>query len=199
MISKKNSRLVVVFALAIGLATAHQVLGECSSLQSSSPSELAQFLQATAANIDNPNCIAYALKELGIQRYAAAVDVVARFLDFRRPKTEDEEHGLYLHPQGIGELYPAAYALVMIGRNSLPATLAVIESHSSAQLARENAVWVWMEVQRDNSPHAVAALVREAETATNPILKQNLTWAASRALGWCTPPDKDRCKDAVKK
>jgi hypothetical protein len=196
MTYKRTLYLTIIFGLTMAQAIAQAPVEQCSTLQSSSPEELSQFLQAAIPHIDNPHCVAFALRTLGNQKYEPAVSTVAKFLDFRRPKSEEENNGLYIRPNSIDELYPAAHALVAMGAVSLPAVLAVIESGSSSQLARENAISVWMEIQRDDSPHAVATLVREAETKSDPIARQNLDWAATKALDWCNPPDKPQCKAA---
>jgi hypothetical protein len=196
--TRSGSIYVIVFAaLAVGRLTAQAHGEECKEFQGSSPEALSTFLQTAAPAFDDPNCIAFALRALGNQRYVPATEVVSKFLDFRRPKTDEEKQGLYLHPQGIDQLYPATYALEMIGRDALPVVLSAIKSSTSSQSARQNAVFVWMAIQRDDSPKAVAALVREAERAPDPFSRQNLEWAAYRALIWCNPPDEVQCKAAV--
>src|ERR1035441_7011532 len=115
--TRSGSIYVIVFAaLAVGRLTAQAHGEECKEFQGSSPEALSTFLQTAAPAFDDPNCIAFALRALGNQRYVPATEVVSKFLDFRRPKTDEEKQGLYLHPQGIDQLYPATYALEMIGQ-----------------------------------------------------------------------------------
>lgn len=198
--TKTGSRcLIIFFALILFGSPAAADDDHCEKLKDSTPEDLRMFLQAAAPSRDDPNCLTFALRMLGNKRYAPAAGVISWFLDFRRPKTDEEKSGLYIRTQGLEELYPAAYALDMIGENALPVALSVIKSSSGSQLARENAVFVWMEVQRDSSPRAVAALLQEAAHAPDPVSRQNLKWAASRALVWCNPPDEAQCKAALSK
>lgn len=195
--TKTGSRcLIIFFALTLFVSTAVADDDHCEKRRDSAPEDLRMFLQAAASRRD-PNCLTYALRMLGDKRYAPAAEVISSFLDFRRPKTNEEKSGLYIRTQGLEELFPAAYALDMIGENALPVILTVIKSSSSSQLARENAVFVWMEIQRDSSPKAVAALLQEAARAPDTVSRLNLQWAASRALIWCNPPDEAQCKAAL--
>jgi hypothetical protein len=68
---------------------------------------------------------------------------------------------------------------------------------NSGPTARENAVFVWMEIHKHESPKGVALLKEEADKADNATAKLNLRWAVSKALAWCNPPDEAKCKAAA--
>jgi hypothetical protein len=196
MTKTMNRCFFIYLALAL-IASAAVAGGQCKKLQESTPEDLRIFLLAAAPSVDDPNCIVFAVRALGNQRYVPAAEVLSSLLDFRRPKTDEEKHGLYIRPQGIAQLYPAAYALEMIGEKTLPVVLRVIKSSSTSPVARENAVFVWMAIQRDSAPGAVSALMQEAARTPDSVSRQNLEWAASRALIWCNPPDEAQCKAAL--
>ena len=197
MTKSRSICLIVFVVLILARLTVLADDEQCRKLEESTPEALLVFLQTSVPGVDHPNCIAFALRALGNRRYAPATEVLSKYLDFRRPKTDEEKNGLYIRPQGIEQTYPATYALVMIGRDALSSVLATIKSSSSSQSARANAVFVWMAIQRDDSPKAVATMQQEAEKAPDPVSRQNLEWAASRALIWCNPPDEAQCKAAI--
>jgi len=167
---------------------------ECDRLQKATASALVSFLQDSIADESNAECFTFAMYRLGQDRYEPSVPVLVRLLDFRRPATEREKRGYYIHMQSI---YPAVEALEEIGKNALPAVLEVIKSDSSSATARDNAVSVWMEIYKYESPKGVALLRQEAENATDNASKKTLNWAVSKALTWCNPPDEEKCKAAA--
>jgi hypothetical protein len=193
-----NHVKVVALATLLFLALGGRLFGQdCESLRSASPDDLVSFLDANPPDEANAECLTFAIHKLGEKRYEPAIPVLARLLDFRRPLNEREKRGLYLHIQGIPEIYPAANALEEIGASALPTVLEVIKAGSASTTARENAVSVWMEIYKYESPKGVARLKQEADK-TNDAAKQNLKWALSKALTWCNPPDEAQCKAAAK-
>jgi hypothetical protein len=93
-------------------------------------------------------------------------------------------------------LYQAAEALEEIGKYVLPAVLDVIKSSSSAKV-RENAVAVWMDIYKYEPAKGVALLQQAAVGVDDPIVKENLKFALSKATMWCNPKDKKRCEAAA--
>ena len=91
--------------------TSRAVGQECDSFRNAAPSDLVSFLNAGVPDQSNSECVAWAIKQLGVQRYEPAIVALTRLLDFRRPPNAQEKRGLVLHPQGIWEIYPAADAL----------------------------------------------------------------------------------------
>lgn len=170
---------------------------ECDQLRDATSVELVSYLNGVPPDRQDGQCITFAITKLGKQRYEAAVPVIAALLDFRRPADSREKGGLYLHIQGIDEVYPAARALEEIGKSSLPAVLAVIKEQSSSARARENAVFVWMEEHKYESPKGVALLKQEADKMEDTTAKLNLRSAVTKALAWCNPRDEARCRAAA--
>jgi hypothetical protein len=119
-------------------------------------------------------------------------------LDFRRPLNAREKQGLFLHPQGISEIYPAANALELIGEKTLPAVLNVMKTDSASATARENAVSVWMEIHKYEAPKGVALLKQEEDRTGDAAVKQKLQWALCKALTWCNPPEEAACRASAK-
>jgi len=143
--------------------------------------------------------VVWAINQLGARRYEPSVAILVRYLDFRRPLSANEKLGIYLHPQGIGDIYPAVDSLALIGVKALPAVLHAIEAPSTSTKALQNAVFVWMEVYRqsDEHPKGVALLRQEEINTKDDAIKERLRWAVSRAVTWCNPPEEAACRRAA--
>jgi hypothetical protein len=117
-------------------------------LQNATSADLVSYLSGTVPDENDADCITWALKRLGAERYVPAIPVLAKLLDFRRPPNEFEKKGISIHPSGTSDLYPAAGALELIGEKVLPTMLDVIKSESMSKTARDNAVAVLMEIHK---------------------------------------------------
>jgi len=125
-------------------------------------------------------------------RWEPAIGTLVKFLDFERPLNDWEKEGIS-HLEGS---YPAVDALASLGPRALPAVLNVMESGSTSELSRHNAMVVWMLVYRDDLPKGVAMLAKEVEKASTDAAKQRLREAVNDAEKYCTPDDKAKCKAA---
>ena len=97
----------------------------------------------------------------------------------------------------MGHIPGRAGALGLIGKEALPAVLRVIKTDSSSVPARENAVFVWMDIHKYERAKGVA-LLKQEEVKTNDVaIKERLRWAVSKALVWCNPPDEPACRAAA--
>lgn len=132
---KVNRAAIALFALC--LAFVHSAGGQdrfeswCDSLRNASSPDLLQFLNGVVPDERNAHCVTWAIHKLGEDHYEPAITVLVKLLDFRRPETRDEKMGIYERPQIIEELFPAANALEVIGKNALPEVLRAIEAAST--------------------------------------------------------------------
>ena len=167
----------------------HDRFGDvCPSLQNASPPDLLQFLNGVVPDEKNGWCTTWAIYRLGDEHYEPAIAALVKLLDFRRPPTQQEKMGFYLHAQSIQEVFPAALALAVIGRPALPEVLRAMQTTSTSARARENAVSVWMEAYKYERPKGIALLKQEEAKANNDTTKQNLRWAVQKALTHCGLP-----------
>ena len=166
---------------------------ECTRIQTASSSELVSYLGEIVPDQGNASCVAFAINKLGNEKYEPAIPVLTKLLDFRRPRTAEELGVITLHT-----FYPAETALEKIGKASLPSILEAIKGELTSAIARENAVSVWMELYKYESPKGVALLKREADETKDPAIMQRLHWAVTKSLTWCNPPDEAKCKKAAK-
>jgi len=170
---------------------------ECEVLRTATPDKQLSYLKAVKPNAGNAECVALVIQKLGTEKYSAAIDTLSGMLDFRRPPMGREKQGLYLHAQGIWEIYPAAGALAIIGTDSKPALLAVMKSGTSSTIARENAVFVWMELHKYEPVLGISQLAREENETNDPSIKSRLGWATRQSVQWCNPADQAECRRAA--
>ena len=172
---------------------------ECENWRNASSTELVSLLSSAVPDQNNKDCMSWAIAKLGNQRYEAAVPVLIRLLDFKRPLTKSETQGVYLHPQTVWELYPAARALDAIGKTALPALVTAIKAESTSDIARVNAVAVLMGMHKYEKEKGVALLKQEETTATDDATKRRLQWAVGNAVqNWCgSPPEDAGCRAAA--
>jgi hypothetical protein len=101
---------------------------DCKELQKATPSRLLDFLDKVKPNKQNGECVTFAIKKLGEQHYKPATSILTKFLDFRRPPTDEEKAGVI----AFRTFYPATTALEQIGKESQPSILKAIESGSTS-------------------------------------------------------------------
>jgi hypothetical protein len=190
---------------AISLACICAALGQeqnsadtaCEVFKNASPPDLVQYLNGIVPDDKNADCVTFAIRKLGKERYEAAITILVKLLDFRRPPTQDEKKGIYERPQSIDEVFPAAFALELIGKNALPELLRAIETPSTSPRAFENAIAVWMEAHKYERPKGVALLKQKENKANSDTTKQKLTFAVQKALTYCGQPDEAACRAAA--
>lgn len=192
-----RNRTLLTLWVALFVATTVRAYSECDDLTNVTPQHLLELLNWATTSRSDAKCLTQLIRKIGDVRDANAAGSLTRFLDFRRPPTDREQQGLYLRPQTIDELYPAAYALEMIGRPALPALAQAIESSSTSVLARENAIAVWMEIYKDEPSEGVASLMTEAQRSNDAGARDKLTSAAFNAVKWCGPAEVSKCKAAL--
>jgi hypothetical protein len=190
---------ITILSVASLFGIPHQVYGqECDNLRNAASTDLVSFLAGALPDEKNAECVAWAISQLGTRRYDPGAATLVRFLDFHRPLNANEKLGVYLRPQGIGDVYPAVDALALIGEKALPTVLHAIEADSTSTKARENAVFVWMEIYKYERPKGVALLKQELDKTREAAVKQQLQWALVKARDWCNPSDEDSCRRAAK-
>ena len=180
-------------------AQEHSLYNECASLENASSPDLVQFLNGVTPDQQNGDCVTWAIRKLGDQRYEPAIPVLLQLIDFRRPPTGRERAGFVMHPLFVSDLYPSAGALYLIGRRALPGILLTIESEAVSTTARENAIFVLMEMFRDTDEHpkAIAVLKQKETQAKDDKTKQKLRWATQKAVSWCNTPEENACRQAA--
>jgi hypothetical protein len=192
--------VVTIYFVCICAARSQEENGAdtaCDVFKNASPPDLVKYLNGVVPDDKNADCVTMAIRKLGKERYEAAITALVKFLDFRRPPTQDEKRGIYERPQSIDEVFPAALALELIGKNALPELLRAIEATPTSKTARDNAVAVWMEAYKYERPKGVALLKQEETKVNDDTIKQRLTWATQKAVTYCGEPDLTACRQSA--
>ncbi len=191
--------LITGAILSLLLFSAGRLSAEsCNQLQNASSDELISYLQGGNFGDPDSECAEFAIRTLGRKRYEPAIPSLIKVLDFRRPLTEREKQGLYLHIQSIDEIYPAASALEDLREKALPAVLDAIKAKSTSPVGRANAVFVWMTFYKSESPKGVSLLKTELDRAEDLTARENMKWGLTKAISWCNPRDKVECEAAAR-
>src|SRR6266568_3111773 len=140
------------------LSTVNAAALECNGLQNAASSELVSYLRKNIPNQGNAECVAFAINEIGEQRYEPAVPVLTKFLEFRWPVNARQKQRLFVLEHDGKIIYPAATALEQIGKNALPAVAEALKAPVMSKQAGEVAVSVWMQIHKDEPVKGVAIL-----------------------------------------
>jgi len=200
-------RAIIVTAVLVTMqiACSCQALGQedkgadttCEGFKNAVSPDLAQYLNGVVPDAKNADCVTLVTRKLGKERYGPAITALVKLLDFRRPLTQQEKMGFWVHPRITEEMFPAAEALELIGKEAIPELLSAIKADSTSGTARENAVAVWMEIYKYEHPRGVADLKREETKVNDNAIKQRLMWAVQKAVTRCNPDEKDECQRAA--
>jgi hypothetical protein len=185
-------RAIIVTAVLVTMqiACSCQALGQedkgadttCEGFKNAVSPDLAQYLNGVVPDAKNADCVTLVTRKLGKERYGPAITALVKLLDFRRPLTQQEKMGFWVRPRITEEMFPAAEALELIGKEAIPELLSVIKADSTSGTARENAVAVWMEIYKYEHPGGVADLKREETKVNDNAVKQRLMWAVQKAV-----------------
>jgi hypothetical protein len=163
----------------------------CKSLVGVPPAELTSYLSEIRPDAGNAECVDFAIRRLGFLKYEPGIPSLAKLLDFKSPEYGRTEY--ISHLPALGKTFPAVGALEKFGEKSFPVLIVEIKSGSTSATARDNAVWVWMDVYRYKALQGLALLRRDAGEMDDPAVQQNVKWALSRAARFCSPAEKARC------
>lgn len=136
---------------------------------------------------NEPKRVVQAIKRLGELRSTEAISDLTKLLAFRQTLEWEDSLGpngestVEIHPIAPSERYPAARALIDIGRPGLPALVEVIETQQTGSITSENALYTVMQIFREKPTEAVAYLTQAAAKASSSQSGQRLSYAADKA------------------
>jgi hypothetical protein len=184
----------ILLVVTVGRAGAQ----ECIRFQGAPPEELTSYLDKTARSPANEACAAFAINELGSERYEPAITALTKWLELRWPPgAHQKQRRFVIERDGGKTIYPAAAALELMGKDALPTLLDAIKTRPASREWMDVAVSVWMTYYKDQAPAGVALLKQEADNTRDPAIRGRLGWAAFRALGWCDPSEREKCSEAL--
>ncbi len=180
--------------LLVALASASTFAQSCPT-DGSGPEKALRFLETAKSTASvSDECIERALHQLYRFNTPSAIAVLTRYLDFERPLTPSERHGVTLHPS---DHYPAVDELFAMGTSALPALIDILGSAESSNLARRNALRTVMLIYRADPPAGVALLAAQSNAATDIAKARLLHEAAYDAVGLCPDRSRTSCQIAA--
>lgn len=149
-------------------------------------SQLLAIVIDKKARENEPERLIRAIERLGEMRSEAAIPFLIQLLTFKRTlswESKNVEVDIVdtEHPVTITGRYPAAGALFMIGKPSLPSLVGVIEEQDSDAVSSVNALYTIRQIFRD-SPSEVGGFLRSAAAKASSTAKsERLIHAAEAA------------------
>jgi hypothetical protein len=189
--SKKIGKLIQAYILASVLLGAISPLEKEASSMIKTQSEggrqevgsLLAVLRDAEVREHEPERLISAIERVGEARVQAAIPYLIELISFKRsfywenkdPRIREEEH-----PVTVLSRYPAAGALFMIGKPSLPALVKVIQGEEVGAVASENALYTVSQIFRDEPSEGVEYLKSAATRALIAGAAQKLLYAAHK-------------------
>ena len=125
---------------------------QCDSLAAMSRIDALAYLRHGPDWASHAACATAAIAKIGEYRYESGIPLLINFLDFKgssnlhqKLRREVVEHN------GLSG-YPAADALVRVGRPALPALLDLIKANGTLREEVDIATAVWMTIYKDEAP-----------------------------------------------
>jgi hypothetical protein len=170
----------------------------CTDLLQTEAKQKLEYLRGDRSML-NPGCVVYAIQQLGAERYTAAADVLATYLDFQAPGTEKvgAPGTVYRRIPSLGDKYPAATALFEIGKPATPSLVRVIANSASSDLLRKNALEVLFAVHRENLADGTRELNNASRSATDNEAATRLLHAAREFAAKCPGRWRNDCAAAL--
>jgi hypothetical protein len=169
---------------------------ECTYPKGEDVSALISFLGGhTSMKADS--CVDQAFEKLnrdlrGTELSDAQISILIRLLDHRRLPTEAEQKGFDIHFSPRAEQYPAITSLFIVGPCAASLLLQALGS-AETPLLRENAVFTWSLIYRDDPAKGVRALSQAASSQKDMEQMKNLKSAAIAAARSCPGSFKSKC------
>jgi hypothetical protein len=135
---------------------------------------------------------------LGKQRYIPAGSIIVRYLDFKLPEPPPKPGPVRIGPlQLIGANYPAAEALVKMGRPCSTFVAWAAVNPAASALIQKNALQVLWVIHSENIPEAVTALTRIGQSSKDPLTSQRAFDLAREVATKCPEPERNSCMNAL--
>ncbi len=193
MVNVKTLASLALLCL-LGSARAGLAKETCGKLEGAEGQKLLEYLQRDRAGLE-PDCILYALNQLGDHPFAPAVKTLVSYLDV--PPWRTDIGGVLHEVTGRTMFFPAVVALAGIGKPAVPALMDAIGGSDLSEMARKNAVQSLQFIHGGDVSQAVAVLVRASRAAKDPVASARLLDTARETAARCPDLLKDACQRAL--
>ena len=153
----------ILAAFCFGTASGAPAAFSCAELEGAKPEVHLEYLQRDRSAL-RPDCIFYAIDQIGLKHYAPAVKTLIKYLDYRVHE-DPSKAGLpvIMRIPTLGSLYPAITALFEIGKPAVSGLVGAIAGPDTTDVARSNAIEALFLIHREDVSEAVALLNRASK------------------------------------
>jgi hypothetical protein len=187
----------ILAALCFGSASGAPAVFSCAELEGAKAEVHLEYLQRDRSAL-KPDCIFYAMDQIGLKHYAPAVKTLIKYLDYRVPE-DPSKAGLpvIMRIPTLGSLYPAIPALFEIGKPAALDLVGSIADPDTPDVARSNGIEALFLIHREDVSEAVALLNRAGRESADRLASQRLMDAARRIADKCRGPAISSCMKAL--
>ena len=183
----------ILAAFCFGTASGAPPAFSCAELEGAKPEVHLEYLQRDHSAL-RPDCIFYAIDQIGLKHYAPAV----KYLDYRVHEDPTKAHlPVIMRIPTPGSLYPAITALFEIGKPAVPDLVGAIAGPDTTDVARSNSIEALFLIHREDVSEAVALLNRASRESADRQASQRLMDAARRMADMCRGPAINSCMNAL--
>jgi hypothetical protein len=121
-------------------------------------------------------------------------------LGYKRPLSEGEQHGIFMHGNGPGVLYPAVSELFALGGPAeRPLLHFVAENKDTARIERDNALYTILLIHHGNAEEVIEAVMVESRASGDGPERARLHAAAKDvATTWSDDRNRVKCEEMQK-
>jgi hypothetical protein len=191
-----------ILPLALLLSSVSAVGQDCAALTArgeSTPSEAVEYLCHVEDDPAAASCVILAFHQIASSPASEAIPLLIERLAYRRPLSEGERHGIFMHGKVPDVLYPAVHELYSLGKPSETALLRFIaENKDATKIEKENAIYTLLLIHHGDGLSVVEALAQESKASDDAAVSARLRNAAKDASKWCDDRVRVKCEDAQK-
>jgi hypothetical protein len=187
----------ILAAVCFGTASGAPAAFSRAELEGAKPEVHLEYLQRDRSAL-KPDCIFYAMDQIGLKHYAPAVKTLIKYLDYRVPEDPAKARWpVVMRFRMLSDIYPATGALFDIGKPAIPDLVASIADPDTSDVARSNAIEALFWIHREDVSEAVALLNRASKESKDWQASQRLMDAARRMADKCRGPAINSCMNAL--
>jgi hypothetical protein len=190
---------LIMLPLALSLGSMFATAQDCDPQRSGSPSEAIEYLRHVGDDPAAVTCINLAFHQIASLPPEQAIPLLVERIAYKRPLSEGERQGIFMHGKVPDVLYPAVHELYSLGKPSETALLRFIaENKDATKTARENAIYTLLLIHHGDGLSVVEALAQESKATDDAAARARLRSAARDAAKWCDDRVRVKCEDAQK-
>jgi hypothetical protein len=172
---------------------------DCDVLKSGSASEAVEYLRHVGDEAAAASCVNQAFHQIASLPPEQAIPLLVERLGYKRPLSEGERHGIFMHGDGPNVLCPAVHELAALGNFAEHALVHFIaENKDAPRIERDNALYTLLLIHHGNAMGIIETLTRESKGLEDAAADARLRAAAKDATKWCDDRIRAKCEDAQK-